>query len=122
MLLDLELEGMGLSQSKQLTIQEVSKAVVMKKLQLTANQSFEAFYQAFSSIKGIGDWTINYVAMRALGMKDCFPASDLGIIKALTQILGQKPHLKEIQQLAEQWHPYRAYAALCLWNQYNPKN
>jgi AraC family transcriptional regulator, regulatory protein of adaptative response / DNA-3-methyladenine glycosylase II len=119
-LLSVEIEG--LAQSKQLTIQAVSKALITKKLHLTTNQSFETFYKTLSTIKGIGDWTIHDVAMRALGMKDCFPASDLGIIKALTQILGQKPHLKEIQALAEQWHPYRSYAALCLWNQYESKN
>ena len=53
------------------------------------------------------------------GMKDCFPASDLGIIKVLTAIQNKKLNLKQIQQLAEQWRPYRSYAALCLWNQYN---
>ena len=52
-------------------------------------------------------------------MKDCFPASDLGIIKVLTAIQNKKLNLKQIQQLAEQWRPYRSYAALCLWNQYN---
>ena len=55
------------------------------------------------------------MAMRGLGMADCFPAADLGIIKALSpgdEML--KP--KELMKMAEKWRPYRSYAAYCLWN------
>lgn len=84
-------------------------------LSFKSNQSFHKFYKAFSSIKGIGDWTVNYVAMRGLGMIDSFPSKDLGVIKALT-IDGEVPSQKEILEMAEKWRPYRAYATLCLWN------
>jgi 3-methyladenine DNA glycosylase/8-oxoguanine DNA glycosylase len=81
---------------------------------LRADQSLEQFRKEFSAVKGIGEWTVQYVAMRGLGIVDSFPAKDLGIIKALT-VEGQKPKEKEILKRAEDWSPYRAYAALCLW-------
>jgi 3-methyladenine DNA glycosylase/8-oxoguanine DNA glycosylase len=53
--------------------------------------------------------------MRALGEPDAFPAADLGIIKALQQ--GDKrPTRKEILKRAENWRPWRAYAAIYLWH------
>ena len=66
-------------------------------------------------IPGIGDWTAQYIAMRAMGEPDAFPAADLGIIKALQQ--GDKRLTpKQIRQRAEEWRPWRAYAAMHLWH------
>ncbi|MDP3386520.1 MAG: hypothetical protein Q8S24_04750, partial [Eubacteriales bacterium] len=79
------------------------------------NQSFEAFRNDFSAIEGIGDWTVDYVAMRGLGMVDSFPSTDLGVINALGN-RDKKLSNKEVLQMAEKWRPYRAYATLCLWN------
>ena len=66
-------------------------------------------------IKGIGPWTVNYIAMRGLSDPDAFPSADLGIIKALT-VNEQKPGNKEVLQLAEKWRPWRAYACIYLWH------
>ncbi|MDC7224575.1 MAG: AlkA N-terminal domain-containing protein [Spirochaetales bacterium] len=113
-LFSLDLEGLGITLTRQKTIRTVTEAVLTGKVKLTASQSFEQFDRDFSSLKGIGPWTVNYVAMRGLGMKDAFPASDLGIIKAFAMD-GVKPKLREIEQQAETWRPWRSYAALCLW-------
>ena len=86
-----------------------------ERVKLTTHQPLETFRENFLALKGIGEWTVHYVAMRGLGMVDSFPATDLGVIKALTR-KGRAPSKKEITQKAEQWRPYRAYAALCLWN------
>jgi AraC family transcriptional regulator of adaptative response / DNA-3-methyladenine glycosylase II len=61
-------------------------------------------------IPGIGEWTAQYIAMRALSWPDAFPHTDLGIGKAL----GEK-NPKKILQMTDQWRPWRAYAALHLW-------
>lgn len=111
----LSLEGLGITKNRQSTIKSVTGAVLNGNLKLHFNQSFEQFKDSFIKIKGIGDWTVNYVAMRALGMPDAFPASDLGIIKALSGN-GKKLMPKEILKQSQQWRPYRSYAALCLWN------
>ena len=113
--LDLDLTGLGIPRTKQATLKTVTQAILDQRVNLTANQPFEIFRESFLALKGIGEWTVHYVAMRGLGMVDSFPAGDLGVIKALTND-GKVPSKKEITQMAEQWRPYRAYAALCLWN------
>lgn len=111
----LELDGLGISRIRQETIKNAAQAILAKEVQLTSQQPFEKFHKEFSALKGIGDWTVNYVAMRGLGMMDSFPATDLGLIKALTRN-ETRPSKKQIMDMAEQWRPYRSYATLCLWN------
>jgi AraC family transcriptional regulator of adaptative response / DNA-3-methyladenine glycosylase II len=62
------------------------------------------------ALPGIGPWTAEYIAMRALRWPDAFPASDLGIRKAL----GMQS-TRAVTKLAESWRPWRAYAAMLLW-------
>jgi AraC family transcriptional regulator, regulatory protein of adaptative response / DNA-3-methyladenine glycosylase II len=76
--------------------------------------NIEALEQQLIKIKGIGPWTVNYLAMRGLSDPDAFPSADLGIIKALT-VNGKKPNNKAIIALSENWRPWRAYAAIYLW-------
>ena len=118
-ILTLSLDGLGISQSKQDTIRAVAQALQDGHLSLSSEQTYDDFYRDFIAIKGIGAWTVNYVAMRGLGMKQAFPAGDLGVVKVLAQQLGQdKVTPKQAEKMAEQWQPYAAYATLCLWNQY----
>ena len=63
------------------------------------------------AIPGIGDWTAQYIAMRALSYPDAFMETDYGIKKALP---GYTP--KELRTLSERWRPWRSYAAVALWN------
>jgi AraC family transcriptional regulator of adaptative response / DNA-3-methyladenine glycosylase II len=110
------LAGIGITGARQTTIANIAQGVLDRTFSLNPDQMFENFQKQFSAIRGIGEWTVNYVAMRGLGMVDSFPAADLGIIKALEKS-GKRPGKKEILKQAEKWRPYRAYAALCLWNQ-----
>jgi len=66
------------------------------------------------ALKGIGPWTASYVAMRALGDPDTFPATDLGVRKALAR-LGHGGDRRGAEALAEGWRPWRSYAAQHLW-------
>lgn len=74
-----------------------------------------AFAAALLALPGIGDWTAQYVAMRALGAPDAFPAGDLVLRKALD---GAPP--KAALARAEAWRPWRAYAAMHLWASMGP--
>jgi len=114
-LIELDLDGLGMTKTRQQTVRTATQGVIDTAYSLTTNQTFETFHKEFSALKGIGDWTVNYVGMRGLGMIDSFPASDLGVIKALMHD-ETKPSQKDILRQSEQWRPYRAYAALCLWN------
>jgi DNA-3-methyladenine glycosylase II len=61
-------------------------------------------------LPGIGPWTANYIAMRALGDPDAFPASDLGLLKASAMSSPRR-----LQEMADAWRPWRSYAAMYLW-------
>lgn len=110
----LSLESVGLTKTRTQTVWNVIEALSEDVFSLSPNQPLEQFHKAFSSVKGIGDWTVYYVAMRGLGMVDAFPAMDLGVLIAMQE--GEnKPKKKDVIKRAEQWQPYRAYATLCLW-------
>ena len=66
------------------------------------------------ALPGVGQWTADYVAMRALRDPDAFPAADLGLRRALA-LDGRDATTREAQRRAEAWRPWRAYAALHLW-------
>ncbi|QOL26852.1 DNA-3-methyladenine glycosylase 2 family protein [Thalassotalea sp. LPB0316] len=81
-------------------------------------QDIDELQQTLVQLKGIGPWTVNYIGMRGLSDPDAFPSADLGIIKALSEKnCAPKERLKnrEIIDLAKQWQPWRAYAAIYLW-------
>ena len=62
-------------------------------------------------LPGFGPWTVEYIAMRALGWPDAFPHTDYGVRKALPD---QTP--QEILTLSQSWSPWRSYATILLWN------
>jgi AraC family transcriptional regulator of adaptative response / DNA-3-methyladenine glycosylase II len=67
-------------------------------------------------LPGIGEWTAQYVAMRALGEPDAFPAADIGLLRALAGPDGTRPTPAALLARAEAWRPWRAYAAQHLWS------
>jgi AraC family transcriptional regulator of adaptative response / DNA-3-methyladenine glycosylase II len=106
--------NIGLVGSRAATLRRVATACVRGELQFDTAQDPQEFCTTLKAIKGIGDWTAQYVAMRALKNPDAFPASDLGLIKALKY--PDKVTPIELTRHAERWRPWRAYAALLLWN------
>jgi AraC family transcriptional regulator of adaptative response / DNA-3-methyladenine glycosylase II len=66
-----------------------------------------------AAVKGIGPWTTTMLAMRGFGDPDCFPLSDLGLIKAADNLAGLGK--KELCSKTELWKPWRSYAANLLW-------
>jgi AraC family transcriptional regulator of adaptative response / DNA-3-methyladenine glycosylase II len=110
-----ELGRIGMPVKRVETIRLLSRAVACGEISLLVKGSLENFIKQLTRIPGIGDWTAQYIAMRALDEPDAFPAADLGIIKALQQ--GDKrPTPKQILERAEEWRPWRAYAAIYLWH------
>lgn len=68
------------------------------------------FVRRFATLPGIGVWTAQYVAMRAIGWPDAFPEGDLGLRKAMGGLTPAR-----LRARAERWRPWRAYAAQHLW-------
>lgn len=93
------------------TIIALAQALATDELQLTPYAEIEATLASLKSLPGIGDWTAQYIAMRVLAYPDAFPHSDLWLRRALGV---DKP--AQVLERAEAWRPWRAYAAMHLWN------
>jgi AraC family transcriptional regulator, regulatory protein of adaptative response / DNA-3-methyladenine glycosylase II len=66
-------------------------------------------------IRGIGEWTAQYIALRALRETDAFPASDIGLLRGAERMDGARPTVPGLLTRSESWRPWRAYAAQHLW-------
>ncbi|MFO0889946.1 MAG: hypothetical protein U0790_12505 [Isosphaeraceae bacterium] len=81
------------------------------RLDLSPGADPEEAIGRLKQLPGIGDWTAQYVAMRALRWPDAFPTGDLGLLRAF----GLRS-ARELSAAAEAWRPWRSYAAMVLWN------
>jgi AraC family transcriptional regulator of adaptative response / DNA-3-methyladenine glycosylase II len=86
-----------------------------------ARRSLEDAVAKLRALPGIGEWTAQYIAMRALREPDAFPSADIGLMRALESPDGVRPTPAELLVRAERWRPWRAYAASHLWSA-DPKN
>ena len=82
---------------------------------LSPGVDVEATIARLREVPGIGEWTAQYIAMRALAWPDAFPHTDLGVMQALDET-----NPKRVLAIAEQWQPWRAYAVLHLWHSHVP--
>ncbi len=105
-----EIARLGIVGKRAETLIALSKAVASGALHLEPGSRVEETLKELHKIPGIGEWTVQYIAMRALSWPDAFPHTDLGVKKALAT---HDP--KKILELAEKWRPWRAYATLHLW-------
>ena len=105
---------LGIVKQRQLAIIGLAKAV-NGGLQLNGGTDVNATVQALKALPGIGDWTAQYIAMRALRWPDAFPAGDVALHKALgMQGLKSPVRLAEAASLA--WKPWRSYAVIRTWS------
>ena len=105
-----ELTACGLIRSRAAAIQAIAQAIVDDGLVLAPGAPLERTLAQLKSLRGIGDWTAQYVAMRALAWPDAFPASDLILMRALG---ARTP--AQAAAAAQAWRPWRSYAVMHLW-------
>jgi AraC family transcriptional regulator, regulatory protein of adaptative response / DNA-3-methyladenine glycosylase II len=105
-----EIARLGITGKRAKTLIALARAVASGELPLEPGHRVGQTLDQLRKIPGIGEWTAQYLAMRALSWPDAFPHTDLGIRKALAET---KPN--QILMIAEKWRPWRAYAALHLW-------
>lgn len=108
-----DLSGLGLTGGRIATLTSLARAAASGKVDFTPRESLEASVASLTALPGIGEWTAHYVALRAIGEPDAFPASDLGLRKAAGN--GAPVTAKELEAMSEAWRPWRGYAALALW-------
>jgi 3-methyladenine DNA glycosylase/8-oxoguanine DNA glycosylase len=75
----------------------------------------ESSVARLKELPGIGEWTAQYIALRALHHPDAFPAADVGLLRAMTPPGGPRPTPFALLARADAWRPFRAYAAQHLW-------
>ncbi|MCE4224623.1 DNA-3-methyladenine glycosylase 2 family protein [Methylobacterium sp. C25] len=95
-------------------IRAVAAACIEEPDLFAVGQGLETAVARLKALRGIGDWTAHYIAMRALKEPDALPAGDIGLMRALDAGSG-RPSPRQLLTRAEAWRPFRAYAAMHLW-------
>ena len=102
---------LGIVRQRVRALQALAAEVAAGRLLLHRDAPLEPTLAALRALPGIGDWTTQLVAMRALAGPDAFPATDIGLLNAL----GTRD-VAAVTQAAEDWRPWRAYAVIRLWH------
>ena len=105
-----DIVALGLPSARARTLIGLARAVVAGAVRLDPESDVEATIARLVELPGIGAWTANYIAMRALRWPDAFLPSDLGVLKALDETRPARA-----QKRSEAWRPWRAYAVIHLW-------
>ena len=105
-----DLRALGVTTARANSILALATAVSSGALRIEPNADISRTLAQLTALPGIGDWTAQYVAMRALRWPDGFPASDLWLRRAAGDLTTSK-----LEKESEKWRPWRAYAAMHLW-------
>jgi AraC family transcriptional regulator of adaptative response / DNA-3-methyladenine glycosylase II len=106
------LDGLGLPGARRRALQALAAAVAGRALDLGAPA--EEVAARLEALPGFGAWTAQYVALRALGEPDAFPAADL-VLRRMAATGGTPLTTRALEARAEAWRPWRGYAVLHLW-------
>ena len=104
---------LGMPGARARTVLALARAVADGRLVLAPNADIETTLERLRALPGVGEWTAQYIAMRALSWPDAFPHTDLGVMKAL----GEK-NARRVLAAGEAWRPWRAYAVMHLWQRH----
>ncbi|MEW6269204.1 MAG: AlkA N-terminal domain-containing protein [Thermodesulfobacteriota bacterium] len=113
-LADADVASIGMPRSRAAAIVALARAAAEDARLFGTAQSLEAATARLRALPGVGEWTAQYVALRALREPDAFPAADVGLLRALA-VDGRRPTPAALVARAEAWRPWRAYAAQHLW-------
>lgn len=104
-----DLSGLGLTGGRVRSLRALAEAAAGGRLRLEGVDWAETA-EGLAAIRGVGAWTIEYLAVRLGRDTDAFPATDLGLLRA-----SGAGSAAELSRMAERWRPFRAYAAMYLW-------
>jgi AraC family transcriptional regulator of adaptative response / DNA-3-methyladenine glycosylase II len=114
-LADADLAAIGLTRARADTVRTVARALLDGRVDFRPERTLEEFSARWVALPGIGPWTAHYIALRALGHPDAFPAEDLVLQRAAPND-GSRLTAKALTAQAEAWRPWRAYAVIHLWH------
>ncbi|MEZ5351495.1 MAG: Ada metal-binding domain-containing protein [Bryobacteraceae bacterium] len=107
-----DLTSVGLTRARAATVGRLAEAVLRGEIPFDDPAHC---VRALLALPGVGDWTAQYIAMRALREPDAFPSGDLGLRKAVSDG-GPLVSAAGLEALSARWRPWRAYAAFHLWS------
>jgi AraC family transcriptional regulator of adaptative response / DNA-3-methyladenine glycosylase II len=107
-------QGAAMPMSRQRALSAVASALTSGELVIDAGTDRVEARRRLGALPGVGSWTAEYVAMRAMRDPDAFMSGDLGVRREL-EALGADATPAAAQRLAERWRPYRSYAVQHLW-------
>jgi DNA-3-methyladenine glycosylase II len=108
-----DLAALGMPKSRGRTLSGVAQALLEEPSLFEPNR--EGGVARLLALHGIGEWTVQYIALRQLRDMDGFPHGDVGLLRALEVLEGERPTARDLALRAETWRPYRGYAAQLLW-------
>ena len=107
--------GLGMPAARLATLKAVAQAAVADPNLFRPFGGIDETIARLKSIRGVGEWTAQYIALRAVREMDAFPATDIGLLRCAASIDGAKVTPTNLLGRAESWRPWRAYAAQHLW-------
>ena len=106
---------LGMPRSRAAALSAVAAAAAADPHLFDANCGLDDAVKRLRAIRGVGEWTAQYIALRQLREPDAFPAADVGLMRAMAGREGRGPSSSELLDRADAWRPWRAYAAQHLW-------
>lgn len=113
--IEADLDGLGMPGRRIDALRALAQAFHDGPLADARCLSPDALREAIAGLPGVGPWTAETIAMRAIGDPDAFPGTDLGVLKALGLDLTADGR-RELEVRSARWRPWRAYATMRLWN------
>jgi AraC family transcriptional regulator, regulatory protein of adaptative response / DNA-3-methyladenine glycosylase II len=110
-----DLASLGMPRSRAAALSAVAAAAVADPHLFDSNCGLDQAVKRLCAIRGVGEWTAQYIALRQLREPDAFPAADLGLLRAIAGREGRQHSSSELLDRANAWRPWRAYAAQHLW-------
>ena len=115
MLANADVASLGMPRRRGAAVAALAARMAEHEPILERGATLDASIAQLLALPGLGPWTAHYIAMRVLREPDAFPASDIGLLRALTDTQGLRPSAAQLLARAEAWRPWRAYAAQHLW-------
>jgi AraC family transcriptional regulator of adaptative response / DNA-3-methyladenine glycosylase II len=104
----------GMPAARRRTLLHLARALAAGEVDLGPGASWAGARTRLAALPGVGPWTTEIIAMRALRDPDAFPASDLGVLRSAARA-GLPPRPAELELRARVWRPWRSYATQLLW-------
>jgi len=110
-----DLSALGMPAARRTALEALAEATIADPDLFHPLGTIDEAIARLRAIRGIGEWTAQYIALRALRETDAFPASDVGLLRGAARGASTRPTPADLLQRAEPWRPWRAYAAQHLW-------